>query len=229
MSGFFYCFVFRPEISLRIGRKIVCCCSLSRIEILMKKRVVIYSLIILVILSIGLYIQYGKYFPTLNTTTDVLTIQQIQKIRIETPITEVRVNKSERTVKLMHQEQTVRTYPMRLGFDPVGHKQQEGDGKTPEGRYRLDWRNAQSAFYKSLHVSYPNQYDQQRAQQLGVSPGGDIMIHGSASQQQLKVMPSLMDYLPRADWTLGCIAVKNVDMDEIWQLVDNGTVIEILP
>lgn len=197
----------------------------------MKKKFLAILLVLLMVSAVGIYIQYEKYLPSRHSETHALALspQQIKIIRAETPITQVQVYKADRVVHLMHHQQIIRTYPMRLGFNPIGHKQQEGDGKTPEGRYTLDWRNAQSEFYKSLHVSYPNQQDKLKAQQLGVSPGGNIMIHGSATQKQSNTMPSLMDYMPRKDWTLGCIAVKNADIDEIWKLVDNGTVIEIYP
>ncbi len=177
------------------------------------------------------YQKYQKYLPTTQTEITVhnLSEQDIAQIRQNTPITEVKVYKTDRVVKLMHRSQIIQTYPMRLGFDPIGHKVKEGDGKTPEGQYILDWRNPKSAFYKSLHVSYPNAQDKAKAKQLGVSPGGDIMIHGSATTSQIEKLPSLMTYLPRNDWTWGCIAVRNVDMDEIWKLVDDGTLISIFP
>ncbi len=179
-----------------------------------------------------LYDRYGKYLPT--TASDVvfptaLTGAQIQSIRQNTPIDIIHVYKSQRYLILQHQNKIIRHYPIRLGFSPIGHKVQEGDGKTPEGRYVIDWRNRQSSFYKSLHVSYPNAKDHQNAQQLGVSTGGDIMIHGSATTKQVKALPNLMRYFPQKDWTWGCIAVRNIDMDEIWQLVNNSTVIEIHP
>ena len=179
-----------------------------------------------------LYDRYGKYLPT--TASDVvfptaLTSAQIQSIRQNTPIDIIHVYKSQRYLVLQHQNKIIRRYPIRLGFSPIGHKVQEGDGKTPEGRYVIDWRNRQSSFYKSLHVSYPNAKDHQNAQQLGVSTGGDIMIHGSATTKQVKALPNLMRYFPQKDWTWGCIAVRNIDMDEIWQLVNNSTVIEIHP
>ncbi|OTG67332.1 L,D-transpeptidase family protein [Acinetobacter silvestris] len=177
------------------------------------------------------YYKYEKYLPTLHLAapTQTLTEHNIHKIRTETPITEVKVYKAERKVQLLHNEQIIRSYVMRLGFDPLGHKIKEGDGKTPEGRYWIDWRNSQSAFYKSLHISYPNTQDIAKAKELGVSTGGDIMIHGSASNKQLQKLPMLMQYMPRNDWTWGCIAVRNIDMDEIWKLVDNHTPIEIYP
>ena len=179
-----------------------------------------------------LYDRYGKYLPT--TASDVvfptaLTGAQIQSIRQNTPIDIIHVYKSQRYLILQHQNKIIRRYPIRLGFSPIGHKVQEGDGKTPEGRYVIDWRNRQSSFYKSLHVSYPNAKDHQNAQQLGVSTGGDIMIHGSATTKQVKALPNLMRYFPQKDWTWGCIAVRNIDIDEIWQLVNNSTVIEIHP
>ena len=179
-----------------------------------------------------LYDRYGKYLPT--TASDVvfptaLTSAQIQSIRQNTPIDIIHVYKSQRYLVLQHQNKIIRHYPIRLGFSPIGHKVQEGDGKTPEGRYVIDWRNPKSTFYKSLHISYPNAKDHQNAQQLGVSTGGDIMIHGSATTKQVKALPNLMRYFPQKDWTWGCIAVRNIDMDEIWQLVNNSTVIEIHP
>ncbi|WP_423853102.1 L,D-transpeptidase family protein [Acinetobacter guillouiae] len=197
----------------------------------MNKKYPIPCLILLAIAiaNVWTYQKYNQFIPTANAAIHVqnLSEQEIQRLRQNTPITEVKVYKSDRIVKLMHHDQDIRTYPMRLGFDPIGHKVKEGDGKTPEGRYILDWRNPNSAFYKSLHVSYPNQQDKSKANQLGVSPGGDIMIHGSATRSQVEKLPSLMTYLPRNDWTWGCIAVRNIDMDEIWKLVDDGTVISI--
>lgn len=188
---------------------------------------------ILIAFLLGGYFIYQKYNQYLPSTDVVhsppLEQVSIDQIRSQTPINKVHVYKAQRRLELLHDEQIIKTYHMRLGFAPVGHKVQEGDGKTPEGRYEIDWRNPQSAFYKSLHISYPNAQDKAKAAALGVSPGGDIMIHGSASTPQIKKLPSLMDYFPRNDWTWGCIAVKNTDMDEIWLLVSNGTPIEIFP
>ena len=191
----------------------------------------LFGLMTLSILSVYAYQKYAQYIPTTDTAQFLpnLTVSEIQKIRQNSPITEVKVYKAERRVQLLHDEHIIRSYVMRLGFDPLGHKVQEGDGKTPEGRYTLDWRNPQSAFYKSLHISYPNEKDKRKADQLGVSAGGDVMIHGSATTVQVQKLSSLMQYLPKSDWTWGCIAVRNVDMDEIWKLVDDGTAIEIYP
>ena len=196
-----------------------------------KTIIALLGLISLSILSVYAYQKYAQYLPTTDHSQFApnLTAHEIQKIRQNSPITEVKVYKAERKVQLLHHEQVIRSYVMRLGFDPLGHKVQEGDGKTPEGRYTLDWRNPQSAFYKSLHISYPNEKDKRKADQLGVSAGGDVMIHGSATTAQVQKLSSLMQYLPKSDWTWGCIAVRNVDMDEIWKLVDDGTAIEIYP
>jgi murein L,D-transpeptidase YafK len=137
---------------------------------------------------------------------------------------QVIVVKSQRTLTLLSLGKVLRTYKVALGGTPVGAKEQQGDHKTPEGRYILDRRNAKSRFYKSIHVSYPNEQDKQRAAQRGVSAGGDIMIHG---------LPNGFGWLGAAhrnmDWTDGCVAVTNAEIDEIWDLVPDGTPIEIRP
>lgn len=134
------------------------------------------------------------------------------------------VEKAARQMMLLSEGKTVRTYEIALGDAPVGHKQREGDERTPEGRYVLDWRNPNSAFHLSIHISYPDAEDRAAAAAAGYSPGGDIMIHGQ---------PNGFGWwswlLQMVDWTDGCIAVTNADMDEIWEMVDNGTPIEIRP
>ncbi|MEE4282595.1 MAG: L,D-transpeptidase family protein [Pseudomonadales bacterium] len=140
-------------------------------------------------------------------------------------IDHVLVKKSERQLLLMSGSIVVKSYPISLGEQPVGHKQREGDERTPEGQYVLDWRNPESRFYKSIRISYPNDQDQMRAEKNNHSPGGDIFIHG---------LPNGVNRLARTfrgrNWTDGCIAVNNNDhMDEIWQLVKDGTRITIRP
>lgn len=204
----------------------------KQVILTMNKNIIfLITLIILAIAGAFAYPKYNQYLPTASQEIQVenFSTAQIQQIRQNTPITEVKVYKAKRLIKLMHRDQIIQSYPMRLGFNPIGHKVQEGDGKTPEGQYILDWRNPKSAFYKSLHVSYPNAQDQAKAKKLGVSAGGDIMIHGSATTTQVNKLPKLMTYLPQKDWTWGCVAVRNVDMDEIWKLVDDGTIITIYP
>lgn len=139
-------------------------------------------------------------------------------------ITRVQLDKSDRALKLLDGERVVRTYPVALGFSPSWHKQQEGDGRTPEGNYVLDWRNAKSGYYRSIHVSYPNEADRSAAQARRVDPGGNIMIHG-----QPNGFGALSPFLQMRDWTHGCIAVTNEHMAEIWEMVENGTPIEINP
>src|SRR5262249_25609436 len=113
-------------------------------------------------------------------------------------------------------ESILRSYRVALGREPVGHKLCEGDGRTPEGRYVIDGRNPKSRYYLSLHISYPNAEDVARAKAAGIEPGGDIMIHGLRDGT-----------LREGDWTQGCIAVTDEEMDEIWALVPDGTEILI--
>ena len=136
----------------------------------------------------------------------------------------VRVDKSDRELTLMSQGTVVATFPIVLGGNPIGHKQQEGDQRTPEGRYVLDFKKQDSAFFRAIHISYPNQTDIQRAQAAGVNPGGAIMIHG-----QKNGLGWLSAVSQRFDWTDGCIALSNKDMQRVWSLVRVPTVIEIAP
>ena len=137
---------------------------------------------------------------------------------------QVVVYKSKRQMQLLRAGKVLRTYRIALGDSPVGHKKQEGDEKTPEGDYVLDWRNPNSLYYKSIHISYPNAQDREQAQRRGVSPGGDIMIHGRNGPV---VLPD--GTYKWKDWTNGCIAVANAEMDEVWGMVKNGTPIRIHP
>ncbi len=130
----------------------------------------------------------------------------------------VLVDKSDRQLHLMRDGEIWKSYPVGLGFAPRGHKRQEGDGRTPEGDYVLDWRNPDSSFYLSIHISYPDSGDRAEAARRGVSPGGAIFIHGRHSLTRRK-----------RDWTLGCIAVTDAAMDEIWRAVPDGTPITIRP
>ena len=137
----------------------------------------------------------------------------------------VLVEKAERRLQLLDADGAVlKSYTISLGGDPLGHKQREGDGRTPEGRYTIDWRNPQSAYHLSLHVSYPDEADKRRAAERGEDPGGMIMIHGM--RNGLGWLGFLHQY---ADWTDGCIAVTNEEIEEIWRLVPDGTPIEIRP
>lgn len=140
------------------------------------------------------------------------------------PVDTIMVRKGERRMDLMARGRVVRTYRIALGWNPVGHKVREGDGRTPEGAYIIDWRNPNSSFHRSLHISYPRRTDQATAAGLGVDPGGAIMIHGLPNRATADIVGH-----PYEDWTNGCIAVTSEEMDEIWHLVADGTVIYILP
>ncbi|TPN83275.1 hypothetical protein FJ987_11560 [Mesorhizobium sp. CU2] len=135
----------------------------------------------------------------------------------------VRVEKSQRQLQLIGAGKILRSYGIALGGAPIGHKQQEGDERTPEGRYVLDWRNPNSVAHRSIHISYPNADDIAAAKSRGVHPGGFIMIHGQ---------PNGFGWMGRllqlVDWTDGCVAVTDSDMDEIWTMVADGTPIEIV-
>jgi murein L,D-transpeptidase YafK len=134
------------------------------------------------------------------------------------------VLKKQRALQLLDHGKVIKVYRVALGGDPVGAKTRQGDHKTPEGIYLLDRRNAHSQFYKSIHISYPSERDRAAAHQKGVSPGGDVFVHG---------LPKGYGYVGAAhrlrDWTDGCIAVTNQEIDEIWLAVSDGTPIEIRP
>ncbi len=132
-------------------------------------------------------------------------------------VTRVAVWKDARVMKLYHHDKVLEEYEIDLGFAPSGHKQFEGDGKTPEGRYLIDRRNPKSSFHLSIGISYPNADDIAAARAAGKSPGGDIFIHGESKL-----------FGPK-DWTWGCIAVTNREMEWIYAMVRNGTVIDIYP
>ncbi len=137
---------------------------------------------------------------------------------------EILVIKHERKLYLRRDGQTLKSFPIALGRQPVGRKTEIGDGRTPEGLYWIVGREARSDFYRALRLSYPNGADLERARRLGVNPGGGIMIH-AVPQGYEPTGPGE----PMIDWTDGCIAVTNADMDEIWARVADGTLVEILP
>ena len=133
-------------------------------------------------------------------------------------VTQVIVQKEERKMFLMHNERVLKTYKVGLGFAPTGHKQFEGDGKTPEGTYFISHRNPDSEFHLSLGISYPNNADRANASAQGKRPGGDIFIHGGPKKRVTK-----------RDWTAGCVAVSDRQIEEIYSMVRPGTPIHIMP
>lgn len=134
------------------------------------------------------------------------------------------VEKAERRLTIFINDEAVRSYRVALGKSPNGHKIKEGDLKTPEGIYFIDDRNRDSRFHLALHISYPNEIDLFFADQLGISPGGNIMIHGTGDEYAW-----MGKYHAVHDWTDGCIAVTNEEIEEIWRLVPDGTKIVIRP
>lgn len=135
-------------------------------------------------------------------------------------VTRVLVYKEARKMYLLHHDEVLKTHKVELGFSAEGHKQFEGDGKTPEGEYRIDRRNPNSAFHLSIGISYPNAQDIARARAAGKKPGGDIFIHGRPNLKKRGLGP---------DWTAGCIAVKDREMEDIYAMVRDGTPISIYP
>ncbi|MBR9841573.1 MAG: L,D-transpeptidase family protein [Rhodobacteraceae bacterium] len=134
-------------------------------------------------------------------------------------VTRVLVYKENRKMYLMHHDEVLVSYDIGLGFAPVGDKEIEGDGKTPEGNYVIDRRNPNSEFHLSIGVSYPDEGDKAHANTLGKRPGGDIFIHGRPWRYRDGGQ----------DWTAGCIAVTNKEIEDIYAMVRNGTMISIYP
>lgn len=140
------------------------------------------------------------------------------------PADRILIEKQERRLTLLSKGQVIKTYKIALGGNPNGPKERQGDNRTPEGNYVIDSKNKDSRYHLSLHISYPNEKDKQHAKELGVSPGGDIMIHGIKNGYSW-----VGDLHAKVDWTEGCIAVTDEEIEEIDRLVPNGTVVEIRP
>ena len=134
------------------------------------------------------------------------------------------VQKSARRLELYRRGVLLKSYAVSLGRHPTGPMQQQGDGRTPEGEYRLDYRKADSSFHRALHISYPGPADIAVARALRVDPGGLVMVHG---------MKNGLGWIGRVhravDWTDGCVAVTNREMDELWRAVPDGTKIVLKP
>lgn len=141
---------------------------------------------------------------------------------LEGTVDRILVDKSDRRLSLIQDGRAVRVYNVSLGFAPEGDKEREGDGRTPEGVFRIDRRNDASRFHLSLGLDYPRPEDLERAEAGGYSPGGDIFIHGQPAGIEGRVR--LL-----GDWTAGCIAVTNANIEEIWRATPLGTEVEIVP
>jgi murein L,D-transpeptidase YafK len=143
-------------------------------------------------------------------------------------VTSILIRKDKQRLYLLNGVRILKAYSVALGRNPVGHKKREGDSRTPEGLYSIDFKNPLSQYHKSLKIDYPNQQDLKKAAEQGVDPGKDIFIHGFPIQQSNKRW--LIERIhPNYNWTQGCIAVTNQQIDEIYNLVEVGTPVEICP
>lgn len=136
------------------------------------------------------------------------------------PVTGILVYKESRMMYLLHENKVLAAHRVHLGFAPVGDKEREGDGRTPEGAYLIDGKNPDSEYHLSLRISYPDAHDQSEAREAGAAPGGDIFIHGGPNNAQDRRRP---------DWTAGCIAVSDSEIEDIYAMVTVGTPITIYP
>ena len=164
-----------------------------------------------------------KLFNALLLIT-LLLMQQVAVASTTEKADGVLVIKQEGRLYLLKKGKRFASFKVTFGANPVGHKQAQGDQRTPEGRYMLDYKNSNSKFYKSIHISYPNAQDKANARRKKVDPGGDIMIHGQTNGWEWASV-----FMQFVDWTDGCIALSNRDMDKVWDAVDPGTPIEIRP
>lgn len=158
-----------------------------------------------------------KLLDRTNETTERIKSEGLKIERIV-------VSKDRKELYLISGETLVKAYPVAFGSNPEGHKQFEGDNKTPEGLYFIDYKNSQSAYTKALHISYPNQADVAYAKSQGKSAGGDIMIHGLPTEERKKTAVGLIHPY---NWTQGCVAVKDEEIEEIYSLVKEKTLVEI--
>lgn len=155
---------------------------------------------------------------------NIIALQKKVYLIQQGPADKILIEKKERRLTLFSKGNMIKTYKIALGGDPDGPKEKQGDNKTPEGIYTIDSRNKNSIYHLSLHISYPNEKDIRRAKELGVSPGGDIMIHGIKND-----LSWVGDLHTAFDWTEGCIAVTDEEIEEIDMLVPDGTIVEIRP
>ncbi len=166
----------------------------------------------------ALIVLIGIAFLAGCATTSQPNVRAATKSYSGPHVTRVVVFKEKRRLHLLSGDKVVKSYDFGMGFAPVGDKKIEGDGKTPEGRYTIDRKNPNSRYYLSVGLSYPNARDIAEARALGKSAGGDIFIHGTPDPRS-----------QRGDWTWGCLAVQNSEIEEIFSMVDVGTVIDLYP
>jgi tetratricopeptide (TPR) repeat protein len=159
-----------------------------------------------------------------NKEKEIITLKKESVAILMGPADRILIEKKERRLTLFSKGKVLKAYQIALGGNPNGPKERQGDNKTPEGTYVIDSRNRNSRYHLSLHISYPNEKDKKRAKELGVSPGGDIMIHGIKNG-----LSWVGDMHTEVDWTKGCIAVTDEEIEEIDSVVPRGTIVEIKP
>ena len=155
---------------------------------------------------------------------EIIALKKAGVAILKGPADKILIEKKERRLTLFSKGRVLKSYQIALGGNPNGPKERQGDNKTPEGAYVIDSRNKNSRYHLSLHISYPNEKDKKRAKELGVSPGGDIMIHGIKNG-----FSWAGDLHTEVDWTKGCIAVTDDEIEEIDKVAPNGTIVEIRP
>jgi murein L,D-transpeptidase YafK len=171
------------------------------------RRVILAAFIVICVLALNFYAHHNLHPLPTGTAIDRIVVE-----------------KSAKRLSIFRDGNQIKSYRIALGRNPVGAKQEEGDMKTPEGIYRIDSRNAQSSFHLALHVSYPSEEDNQRAAARGVSAGSDIMIHGIQNGHGW-----IGAFHRLKDWTAGCIALTDEEIEELWRVTPDGTTIEIRP
>lgn len=182
----------------------------------MTRKIIKYSAAFFILLLSVMFVLYFFWPPWSGSTSARVLLPEGSESD------SIVVFKEQRVMQLFNNGSIIKTYEISLGRNPVGHKEKEGDKKTPEGLYSISGRNPNSSYHLSLRISYPNETDKQNAKNGGYSPGGDIMIHGFPNN-----MSMLEEYYVNTDWTDGCIAVTNDEIEEIWNAVKDGTPIYI--
>jgi murein L,D-transpeptidase YafK len=171
------------------------------------RRIIFVAFLVICILSLYFYAHHNWHPLPAGTVIDRIIVE-----------------KSTKRLSIFHDDRRIKTYRIALGRNPVGAKQEEGDMKTPEGIYKIDSRNLQSSFHLGLHISYPSEEDNQRAAARGVSAGSDVMIHGIQNGRGW-----IGAFHRWKDWTAGCIALTDEEMEELWRVTPDGTTLEIRP
>jgi murein L,D-transpeptidase YafK len=195
----------------------------------MKKTIPVSILFALIAGSMVLFLNRGNYQPKKRMFPEPAAMEKVDRRHLQAHLPgnnsdRILIEKRARRLTLFRQGKPTKTYRVALGRRPVGKKTKEGDCRTPEGCYIIDYCNADSRFHRALHISYPNEEDKRQAALRGVSPGCDIMIHGL-----MNGMGWIGKRHLKRDWTQGCIAVTNKEMDEIWRMASVGTKVEIVP